>query len=265
MVKNIEPVIKRQVISEDVSNTICTMLENSVKEGHGKNAYVAGYHVGGKSGTSQKNQGIGVGDEEKEQLYISSFLGFAPANDPQIAVLVLLDTPTLVTNYGGKNAAFVVANTINDSLPYLGVEREYSEEEQAMAEVSVPAVVGMDSASAQVKMNQTGLNFVVRGSGSTVTYQYPAGGTAIARQSTIVLYTDEGAGPSLVKVPNVVGQSYDTAMRVLNQTGLNMQAKGALVDSASVQCSAQSVAEGTEVEEGTVIEVTFMNITNYSD
>ena len=265
VVENVEPVIKRQVISEDVSNTICTMLENSVKEGHGKNAYVAGYHVGGKSGTSQKNQGIGVGDEEEEQQYISSFLGFAPANDPKIAVLVLLDTPTLVTNYGGKNAAFVVANTINDSLPYLGVEREYSEEEQAMAEVSVPAVVGMDSASAQVKMNQTGLNFVVRGSGSTVTYQYPAGGTAIARQSTIVLYTDEGAGPSLVKVPNVVGQSYDTAMRVLNQAGLNMQAKGALVDSASVQCSAQSVAEGTEVEEGTVIEVTFMDTTNYSD
>ncbi|MFQ7158866.1 MAG: PASTA domain-containing protein, partial [Ruthenibacterium sp.] len=145
------------------------------------------------------------------------------------------------------------------------VEREYSEEEQAMAEVSVPAVVGMDSASAQVKMNQTGLNFVVRGSGSTVTYQYPAGGTAIARQSTIVLYTDEGAGPSLVKVPNVVGQSYDTAMRVLQQAGLNMQAKGALVDSASVQCSAQSVAEGTEVEEGTIIEVTFMDTTNYSD
>ena len=243
VVENVEPVIKRQVISEDVSNTICTMLENSVKEGHGKNAYVAGYHVGGKSGTSQKNQGIGVGDEEEEQQYISSFLGFAPANDPKIAVLVLLDTP----------------------LPYLGVEREYSEEEQAMAEVSVPAVVGMDSASAQVKMNQTGLNFVVRGSGSTVTYQYPAGGTAIARQSTIVLYTDEGAGPSLVKVPNVVGQSYDTAMRVLNQAGLNMQAKGALVDSASVQCSAQSVAEGTEVEEGTVIEVTFMDTTNYSD
>ena len=265
VVENVEPVIKRQVISEDVSNTICTMLENSVKEGHGKNAYVAGYHVGGKSGTSQKNQGIGVGDEEEEQQYISSFLGFAPANDPKIAVLVLLDTPTLVTNYGGKNAAFVVANTINDSLPYLGVEREYSEEEQAMAEVSVPAVVGMDSASAQVKMNQTGLNFVVRGSGSTVTYQYPAGGTAIARQSTIVLYTDEGAGPSLVKVPNVVGQSYDTAMRVLNQAGLNMQAKGALVDSASVQCSAQSVAEGTEVEEGTVIEVTFMDTSNYSD
>lgn len=265
VVENIEPVIKRQVISEDVSNTICAMLENSVKEGHGKNAYVAGYHVGGKSGTSQKNQGIGVGDEEEEQKYISSFLGFAPADDPQIAVLVLLDTPTLVTNYGGKNAAFVVANTINDSLPYLGVEREYSEEEQAMAEVSVPAVVGMDSASAQVKMNQTGLNFVVRGSGSTVTYQYPAGGTAIARQSTIVLYTDEGAGPSLVKVPNVVGQSYDTAMRVLQQAGLNMQAKGALVDSASVQCSAQSVAEGTEVEEGTIIEVTFMDTTNYSD
>ena len=105
----------------------------------------------------------------------------------------------------------------------------------------------------------------IRDSGSTVTYQYPAGGTAIARQSTIVLYTDEGAGPSLVKVPNVVGQSYDTAMRVLNQAGLNMQAKGALVDSASVQCSAQSVAEGTEVEEGTVIEVTFMDTTNYSD
>ena len=105
--ENVEPVIKRQVISEDVSNTICTMLENSVKEGHGKNAYVAGYHVGGKSGTSQKNQGIGVGDEEEEQQYISSFLGFAPANDPKIAVLVLLDTPTLVTNYGGKNARCV--------------------------------------------------------------------------------------------------------------------------------------------------------------
>lgn len=253
IVQNVAPDAKRQVISETTSATIRSMLADSVESGHGKNARVLGYRIGGKSGTSQKKQSIS--GEDTQQQYIASFVGFAPADDPEIAVLVFLDEPHSYTTYGGRLAAPVVASVISEAMPYLGFEPQYTAEELASVQVSVPNMVGDLTTDAQIKLNAAGLNAVIRGSGTKVTYQHPAAFTMLPRQSTIVLYTDEGAQGEMTTVPNVVGQSGKTALNLLKNAGLNVSTSGALASSTSVQAVSQNIAQGTQVEEGTLVEV----------
>jgi stage V sporulation protein D (sporulation-specific penicillin-binding protein) len=253
IVENIEPQIKRQVISETTSAMIREILADSVDEGHGKNARVLGYRIGGKSGTSQKKQSLS--GEATEQKYIASFVGFAPADDPEIVVLVLLDEPNSYSTYGGRLAAPVVASVISETLPYLGYEPQYSEEELATVEVSAPNMVGDLTTDAQIKLNAKGLNAVIRGSGTTVTYQYPEAYTTLPRQSTIILYTDEGTEGELTTVPDVVGQTASAASSLLKNAGLNVSTSGAQSDTSGVQAVSQSIEAGTQVKQGTVVEV----------
>lgn len=258
IIQNIEPTVKRQVISEETSAQICEMLASSVETGHGKNARVLGYAIGGKSGTSQKKQSLS--GEDSQQEYIASFLGFAPADNPEIAVLVLLDNPHSYSSYGGRLAAPVVASVISEAMPYLGHDPQYSEEELATVEVGVPDMVDDLTTDAQIKLNAAGLNASIRGSGTKVVYQYPAAYSMLPRQSTIILYTDEGTGGELVTVPNVVGQSATTAINILKNTGLNVSTSGAMGDDWFVQAMSQSIAEGTQVELGTVVELVMHDV-----
>lgn len=262
IVSTTEPRVKRQVISTETSDIMRQMMEESVATGQNKASYAMGYRVGGKSGTSQK-QNVKKQNESDPDLYYSSFCGFAPANDPKIAVLIVLDEPhdTLGYNaYGGRLCGPVVSNVISEVLPYLGVNPQYTDAELEKVDVTVPNVSDTSVNDAGMKLNAVGLNSKVVGSGDTVTLQYPAGGT-VPRGSTVVLYTDPGAEGAMVVVPDLTTRSVQTAGELLKAKGLNMKATGAVDTAAGIQAVQQSIPPDTEVPMGTLIEVMFHDIT----
>ncbi|HIW53372.1 MAG TPA: PASTA domain-containing protein [Candidatus Ruthenibacterium merdigallinarum] len=252
--------VKRQVISEETSRTIAAMLEESVATGHGNNAYVAGYRIGGKSGTSQKDQSA-AGDDET-QTYVASFFGFAPADDPQVAVLILADTPSREdgNTFGGRICGPYVGKVMREILPYLGVERSYDEGEAEFAEITLPDVTGELLDEAMIQLNKAGsFNAETFGAGTSVVAQYPAAGTKLAQGSTIMLYTDESVAAQTVTVPNLVGMTYEQVEQALAAEQLNLLPIGAAKDSATVKATAQNVAAGESVQMGAVIEVEFQD------
>ena len=252
-----EPVMVRQVISEETSAKVREILEQVVgdsAEGTGRNAYVAGYRIGGKTGTSTKTTQEIAGTKE----YIVSFIGFAPADDPQIALLVLLDDPSSESGIyvsGGQMAAPVVGKMMADILPYLGVEPEYSDSElQAMDRV-VPEVEGMSLSEAQSALNDAGLSYRVIGSGSSVTSQLPSANSVIASGSEVLLYADAsptGGG----SVPNLTGMTYSQARSALSALGMFVGSDSSVTDADSQIVSGQSVSAGTQAGAGTVVTVT---------
>ncbi len=253
--------VKRQIISEDVSQSILEMLEIAVAgaEGYnnpGSNAYVMGYQVGGKSGTSQK-----LDEDGGESLRIASFGAVAPVDDPQIAVLIVLDEPhssASIYGYGGILAAPVVGLVMGETLPYLGIEPVYSEEEQAIVELMLRNVEGLSLTAAQVDLQQDGFDYEVHGNGDTIISQFPVAGTILARGSTIILNTEDTTEPQLVSVPNIVGYTESQAARTLEATGLNVKRTGA-TNGVSVSVSAQSVEPGEQVPIGTPITITLQD------
>ncbi len=255
-----EPYVKRQVVSEQTSEAIALMLEKSVAEGQNNAAYVAGYRVGGKSGTSQK-QTVTVGNED-DTLRIASFWGFAPANDPLVACIVILDEPHDEFNsFGGVLCGPVVGTILSDVLPYLGVEPQYTQEELETVETSVPNLVGMTVLDANRQLNSRGFSSSEVGTGGTVTAQYPAVGASLARQSVVVLYTDEGAQPVNVVVPDIKGQSVSAARQTLNASGLNINVMGVDEDGENIVAMTQNYTAGTQVAMGTVVDVMFYDTT----
>lgn len=259
IVRNTQPNIKRQVISEEVSATISEMMGKSVAEGQNKAAAVKGYRVGGKSGTSQK-QTVKEGNEE-DTLRIASFCGIAPADDPQIACIIVLDEPhDQFNSFGGTLCGPVVGSVMSEVLPYIGVEPQYTEEELATVAETVPNITGMSILEANRQLNSRGFSSKESGGGNTVTYQYPAAGTQLARQSVVVLFTEEGSQGVNVVVPDVTGKTLSRARDTLKASGLNLDIRGVEDESASVQAMTQSIAAGTEVTMGTVVEVMFHDI-----
>lgn len=256
IISTTKPVVKRQVISEETSAELADLLYQSVETGSNTKARVAGYKVGGKSGTSQK-----LNTDQALELRIASFVAFAPADDPQIAVLVMLDEPHSPTgsSYGGRLAAPVCGNVLAEVLPYLGIDTHYTEEQLAVKDLRVANLLGRTPSEAQVELNGVGFNYKIVGSGTTVTYQYPAAGTYIPRQSTVILYTDEGAAGTMVTVPNVAGKTVAMAREMLRAAGLNLDAGSALDSDTLLTADSQSIAEGEQVEMGTVIAVSFSN------
>lgn len=248
LVEDLEPEAKRQVISEETAKTICSIMQ----EASGR-AAVKGYRVGGKSGTSQK---LDSGDPEAR---ISSFVGIAPCDDPQIAVLVILDEPqnkVLGEVFGGYLAAPVVGQIMSQALPYLGVEKIYTAEEAAEADVTVPNVTGQEVANAQVTLTRDkGLSVDVKGSGSTVVRQFPSSGT-LPRGGTVTLYTEEGLADEMVTVPEVTGRDMASVEKALAAAGLNLRKDGS-TGSSSVIATTQDLAAGTQVPLGTVVTVSF--------
>ncbi len=252
-----EPVEIRQVISEETSAKVREILEQVVGdsvEGTGRNAYVAGYRIGGKTGTSTKTTQEIAGTKE----YIVSFIGVAPADDPQIALLVLLDNPSSESGIyvsGGQMAAPVVGKMMADILPYLGVEPEYSDSELQTMDRAVPDVTGLSLAEAQSKLSEAGLGFRVIGSGGSVTSQLPAANSVIASGSEVLLYADAaptGGG----SVPNLTGMTYSEAIRTLAGMGMFVGSDSSVTDADSQIVSGQDVRAGTQAGAGTVVTVT---------
>ena len=253
VVKNISTEPKRQVISKEVSAEMCQILEQNAVTGSGKNGYVAGYRVGGKTGTSEKLidvNGDGVDD------YIASFCGFAPANNPQYAALVFFDAPLGGNYYGSAVAAPVFASIMSEVLPYLDVVAQYTEEELANIDTTAGSYVGMSVADATRTANSDGFEVTVKGEGGTVIAQNPATGALIPMGGTVVLYTEGSDQTETVEVPDFIGYSVTDCNYIAASYGVNVSVTGTVNSTDSVSVS-QSIEAGTQVPPGTVVTVTF--------
>ncbi len=240
----------RQVISEETSATVREILEGVVANGTGRNGQVAGYRIGGKTGTA---------DQGKTGNVVVSFLCFAPADDPQIIMLLTLDTPARDTGTyvsGGNMVAPTSSVVMADILPYLGYAPQYSEEELATADCTVPYVVGLSEADAAAKLREYGYNsYRVIGDGGTVTDQTPVGGAIVPASAQIILYMGEEKSSELCTVPDLIGLSASQVNQKLTDAGLIMRLTGASGDGGAIKAIAQSHEAGAQVEAGTVITV----------
>ena len=240
----------RQVISEETSATVRECLEYVVASGTGKNGQVAGYRIGGKTGTADKGQ---TGD------VVVSFLCFAPADDPQVIMLLTMDTPSRSTGTyvsGGNMVAPTASSIMAEVLPYLGVEPSYSAEELLGMDTTVPNVIGMSVEEAKSKLTERGLSCKVSGDGATVTDQTPAGGAIIPGKSAVILYAGADKSTAKCKVPHLIGKTPSEANTAATGAGLFIRFSGTTgSESSSVRVLSQSIEEGTEVEAGTVITV----------
>lgn len=258
VVKSFTPQVKRQVISAETSALVCDLLEEVVSVGSGKNAYVKGYRVAGKTGTSEK---IDVLNATGDRYYISSFIGFAPADDPEYAILVMLDSPSAGEIYGGIIAAPVAGDILSDILPYLGVQPRYSEEELATLDVSVPALLERPLQEAESILIDSEIKYKVKGDGDRVTAQVPAAGSTMPHSGTIILYTGDAKPSNDIVVPNLVDYSVGGASNVIAQYGLNVRVVGNTHSGAQTLVISQSPVAGEKVAPGTVITIR----TNSSD
>ena len=253
VVKNISTEAKRQVISKSVSEEMRGIMEQNCITGSGKNGYVTGYRVGGKTGTSEKLidvNGDGVDD------YIASFCGFAPADNPQYACLVFFDAPLGGNYYGSAVSAPVFASVMSEVLPYFEVAAQYTEDELANIDTTAGFYTGLSVADATRTANSDGFEVTVKGEGSTVISQNPPTGALIPMGGTVVLYTDDSSAADTVSVPSFIGFSVSDVNYIASYYGLNASVNGMVSSSDSVSV-AQSVPEGTMVTPGTVISVTF--------
>ena len=240
----------RQVISEQTSATVRECLEYVVASGTGKNGQVAGYRIGGETGTADKGQ---TGD------VVVSFLCFAPADDPQVIMLITMDTPSRATGTyvsGGNMVAPTASTVMAEILPYLGVEPSYSAEELLGMDTTVPNVIGMSVEEAKAKLKDRALSYKIVGDGETITDQTPAGGAIIPGKSSVILYVGEEKSTDKCVVPHLIGKTPSEANTTATAAGLLIRFSGTTgSESSSVRVLSQSIDEGTEVEAGTVITV----------
>ncbi len=262
VVESTDTTVKRQVISEEVSEKLCAVLEENAISGAATNGYVQGYRIAGKTGTSEKltdSNGDGMED------YIASFCGFAPADDPQVALLVYFDTPTGGQYYGSQVAAPVFAEIMAEVLPYLEVETQYNEEELSMLDTTAGNYVGESVEQAQAAAEKDGFVSIVKGEGTTVAAQIPAAESRIPQGGTVVLYTDTaGVDEDMVEVPDLTGLSISDVNSIASQYNLNISIAGASAAGEGISQS-QSVAQGTMVSQGTVVIVTFVQDSSYGE
>ena len=257
----------RQVVSEETSAMVRECLEYVVSDGGGKNGQVTGYRIGGKTGTADK-RGTKTDSNPRGDVVVS-FLAVAPADDPQVIMLLGMDTParqevTGVYTSGGTEVAPTASKIMADILPYLGISPQYDEETQDSAEATVPYVVGMSKDEAAAKLADYGFSaYRVVGDGDSVTDQTPAGGAIIPAGAEVILYMGAEKSDQLCTVPNVVGLSADEANRALVNAGLIMKATGA--GGSGVKVISQSLASGTEAAAGSVVTVQMGQMTNIDE
>lgn len=264
--QSIETEVKRQVISADTSAYMREAMEKVVSEGTGQNAYVAGYRIGGKTATSELSlPGTPIGD----QRFTASFIGVAPMDDPQIAVLVIIsDLPNEATHGGGAIAAPVVGRVMNDVLPYIGVEPVYDETEADRREVSTPRIIDMTKDEAAAAAESAGLTYRFLGEGDTVSDQVPSAGQKVPVDSQMIIYLgDRTKTTEPVTVPNLVGRAPEEVEAVLKNNNLYLRRTGVASSKYNWQTTAikQNPAAGTKVSVGTVIEVEFSNTEGVND
>ncbi len=246
---------KRQVISSDASKEISEVLEEGVSgNGAARNAYVMGYKVAAKTGTSEKRDKY---DENGVASYrVGSCMAYAPSDDPLISALIVVDEPMIESVYGSTVAAPYISELLSEILPYLGVERQYTESDLEKLEISVSDYTGATTTAAIDDLTLNKLSYEIVGSGGTVVSQSPAAGTVLKNEGgKIILYTDSSAEKEYVTVPDLVGITADAAENVLIYTGLNLKVNGATNGSSSTVIS-QSITPGITVEKGTVVEIT---------
>lgn len=262
IIKTTEPSIKRQVISEETSAQMREVLESVVNNKDKSNAYIKGYSIGGKSGTSQK-----LDDPEwhiYENQYVSSYCAFAPANDPEIIMLVMVDEPTAADQngalmyYGSVVAVPAVANTLKEALPYLGYYPEYTQEELEALGVSIPSVEGENVNIAKETLESLSLQVRVIGEGSKVTAQVPAKSSSVPRNGKVILYTEENYELEYTTVPNIIGHSLSEVNTILTGANLNFKVGDGAANQAGAVAYSQNYAEGDRVPVGTIIEVIFV-------
>ena len=252
VVKNNQTEVKRQVVSEDTSETMREILKGVVEGQQGSNCYIQGYSIGGKSGTSQK-----IDEDITGNTYVSSYCAFAPAEDPEIIMLVMVDHPTGEKYYGSQVASPICVNVLSDVLPYMGYFPEYTDEELETLQVTVPSVQYYSVDDATSTLEGLGLTVKVKGSGSTVVKQIPSA-VKIESGGSVVLYTDTTTEQDKVTVPSLQGLTKEQAKSTLEAYGLNLTVEGsAAYEDGSVAQGDQNYSAGQSVPMGTAVSVTF--------
>lgn len=251
VVKKFEPEVVRTVISKQTSETLLSLLEGVVAKGTGTHAYVKGYRVAGKTGTSQTVEN-GIRSEER---YIASFAAVAPADDPVLCVLVVLDHPSENSHSGGIVAGPATASIIKESLEYLGIERRYTQSEVLTQETIVPDVKYKTLAEAEALLSERGFEYKILGNGNkneaVIDRQLPKGGDVLSKVTTVMLYTSKDDKDVLVKMPDIRGKTISQATQEILDAGLNIKAWG------SGLAYIQEVNPGVEIPMGTAVGVEF--------
>ena len=236
------------------------MMKSVVDNGTGKNGYVAGYSVGGKTGTSTK---LGESKNGEGDKYIVSFAAIAPSDDPEIAMLIIVDEPNQDLG-GGALCAPIAAQVTEEAMNVLGVEPKYDDEEMKKLSKETPNVIGKSVDDAKTALKESSLNYQVIGNGSTVTRQCPSGADSTPSGGTVYLYTDD-AEKQTVAVPDFTGLTVSEAKDLASTSGLNIQIAGNSMSSGTVVAYRQSEDKTSKVEKGTVVTVTFKNTQSVLD
>lgn len=246
--------VKRQVISEETSASMRMMLENVVENNGGSNAYIQGFRIGGKSGTSQK-----LDEYSSENMrYVGSMCCFTPADDPEIIMLVMIDEPFNGKYYGSAVAAPVISAVFSECLENVGIYPQYTAEELAAQDTTVPYVLGMDGLAAISALNSGGLKYEIVGDEhGTVKNTVPGASLTIPKGGTVIVYMDDSE-PKTALVPNVVGMTVDQANNAITSAGLNISLSGGAVENDKAKAISQSVEAGTVANKGTVVRVEFI-------
>ncbi len=254
VIKTVDKKVKRQVISDDTSKKMNEYLEYNTERQGAAAGYISGYKVAGKTGTTEK-RGVTKFESSFSEDYISSFCGYAPADDPQIAMLVFFDTPDGDAYYGSQVSSPVFINIMSEVLPYLDVKTSYTDEELGYVDASAGDYTGVSVDEAKTAVEADGFTATVKGNGSTVISQIPTVSSGLQKGGSIVLYTDSDSQSETVSVPSLIGISPDEVNDVASAYGLNVSFSGATTSSGT--SSSQNIEAGTSVSPGTVITVSF--------
>lgn len=254
VIKTVDKKVKRQVISDDTSKKMNEYLEYNTERQGAAAGYISGYKVAGKTGTTEK-RGVTKFESSFSEDYISSFCGYAPADDPQIAMLVFFDTPDGDAYYGSQVSSPVFINIMSEVLPYLDVKTSYTDEELGYVDASAGDYTGVSVDEAKTAVEADGFTATVKGNGSTVISQIPTVSSGLQKGGSIVLYTDSDSQSETISVPSLIGLSPDEVNSVASAYGLNVSFSGATTSSGT--SSSQDIEAGTSVSPGTVITVSF--------
>lgn len=256
VISETQPTVRRQVISEQTAEIVAGMMEQVVTSGTGKNAYVAGYRVAGKTGTSQKLDNVGH--------YVASFGCFAPADDPEIAVLIIVDDPVGQIN-GGQICTPVAAQVVEKTLEYMGVERQYTENEMKLLDTNAPNLVGSAVTDAVALLEDEGFTVKTVGEGEKVISQMPSYNQTLPQDGIIVLYTEQDSDRLTVTVPNLRGLTMSQVNKTAHAHGLNVRISGNALNAGELVSYDQSLEAGVETEYGKTITVYFKSDTGVND
>jgi len=256
VIEETQPTVRRQVISEQTARRVLDMMEAVVSDGTGRNANVAGYHVAGKTGTSQK---IGAGNGQ----YVASFSCVAPGDDPEVAILIAVDEPVGQIN-GGQLAAPVAAALVEEVMNYMGVEPEYTDKESSLIEVAAPSLTNCTVSTAKTVAQKQGFSVKVIGNGDNVAQQVPSCGQLMPQKGIVILYTDNREEET-VTVPDFTGMRLSAVQKLANDSGLNLKIAGNAFTGSDILSFAQDVEKGTVVKYGATIKVSFKAYSGVSD